>query len=561
MNTPVFFRRFRIPIVIGITLIIGLFLGKWFFGTGSSESASSMDAMEHEGHSAVWTCSMHPQIRMNEPGQCPICGMDLIPATTSGRKDGDMEGMEDMTAVHLSEHAMKLANVQTMVVGEGGSNGMLRLTGKVEADERRVFAQATHVAGRVEELLVNFTGEKVAKGQALAKLYAPELVTAQEELLQAHRIREAQPQLYASARVKLRNWKLSDAQIDAVISSGTASGLVTIQADVSGIVLEKRAELGDYLQRGEALYQIADLSQVWVLFDVYESDLGSVRKGDVVSFTIRSLPGESFEGTISFVDPIVDPNARVARARVEVQNAKDHLKPGMFVTGEIKTTSKGTDGNLVVPRSAILWTGQRSVVYVKDSTAEHGLFRMREVTLGAVMGNDQVIASGLRAGDEVVVNGTFTVDAAAQLSGAPSMMSPEGGPAPTGHQHGGSPKASESKGSATTPVKEHAEHRAKEGALATSVEPLSAAFMVYGNCSMCKDRIEKAANGVNGVMNAEWNVDTKMISVQFDPAMTTELKVASGVARAGHDTQFGKARDDIYQTLPACCQYDRPQLD
>jgi len=435
MKTPVLFRRFRIPIIIGITLIIGLFLGRWFFSPGSSGTSASTDAMEHEGHGQVWTCSMDPQIRMNEPGQCPICGMDLIPATTAGRKGADNEGMDDMTAVHLSDHAMKLANVQTMVVGEGGSKGTLRLTGKVEADERRVFAQATHVAGRVEELLVNFTGEKVAKGQALAKLYAPELLTAQEELLQAYRVRELQPALYNAARGKLRNWKLSDPQIDAVTSSGSTNGLVTIQADVSGIVLEKRAELGDYLQRGEALYKVADLTQVWVLFDVYERDLGMVRKGDAVSFAIRSLPGETFEGTVSFMDPIVDPKARVARARVEVRNTKERLKPGMFVTGEIKTTSKGTDGDLVVPRTAVLWTGPRSVVYVKDSTAEHGLFRMREVTLGPVMGDDLVIASGLRAGEEVVVNGTFTVDAAAQLSGAPSMMSPEGGPMPKGHDH------------------------------------------------------------------------------------------------------------------------------
>jgi len=433
MRIPSIILRFRTPLIVIVTLAVGLLLGRAFYG--SPRSNSTMEGMEHQGHGEVWTCSMHPQIRMPEPGQCPICGMDLIPAATAGGKGADMEGMDDMTAVHLSEHAMKLANVQTMIVGDGGSEGLLRLTGKVQADERRVFAQATHVAGRVEELLVNFTGEKVTKGQALAKLYAPELVTAQEELLQAHRVSEMQPALYKAAREKLRNWKLNDAQIDAVVSSGATSGLVTIQADVSGVVVEKRAELGDYLQRGEALYQVADLSQVWVLFDVYESDLSAVRKGDVVSFAIRSLPGGTFEGAISFVDPIVDPKARVARARVEVRNDKEHLKPGMFVTGEIRTTSKGADGHLVVPRSAVLWTGPRSVVYVKDSTAEHGLFRMREVTLGPVMGDDQVIASGLRAGDEVVVNGTFMVDAAAQLAGAPSMMSPEGGPMPKSHEH------------------------------------------------------------------------------------------------------------------------------
>ncbi len=520
-------HRLRIPLIVLVALIVGMLLGRAFYRSPPASSAT--EGSEHQGHGEVWTCSMHPQIRMNEPGQCPICGMDLIPATTSGSKGAGMEGMDDMTAVHLSDHAMKLANVQTMVVGDGGSQGMLRLMGKVQADERRVFAQATHVGGRVEELLVNFTGEKVAKGQALAKLYAPELVTAQEELLQAHRVRELQPTLYKAAREKLRNWKLSDAQMDAVISSGATSGLVTIQADVSGIVLEKRAELGDYLQRGEALYQVADLSQVWVLFDVYESDLNSVRKGDGVTFTIRSLPGESFQGVVSFLDPIVDPKARVARARVEVRNADGRVKPGMFATGSLHASRTTVQGTIVVPRTAVLWTGPRSVVYVKDPSADHGLFRMREVTLGATMGNDQVITTGLSLGDEVVVNGTFTVDAAAQLSGVPSMMSPQDGAASIDDGSG-----------------EHS-------------NATSATFMVYGNCSMCKDRIEKAANGTKGVFSAKWNVDTKMISVQFDPEMTTEKKVASGVARAGHDTQFSKARDEIYQELPGCCLYERAQ--
>lgn len=426
MKIPAFISRYRMVFIIGVTLVVGLFLGRVFFGGGASDTSMA----NHEGHGEkgqIWTCSMHPQIRMNEPGQCPICGMDLIPAASS---EMDMDPM----TIHLTEHAMKLANVQTMVVGMGGGTGSLRLTGKVVPDERRVYAQASHVAGRVEELLVNFTGESVHKGQMLARVFAPELVTAQEELLQAYRVREAQPNLYAAAREKLRNWKLSDDQIDAVITAGKASGVVAILADVTGVVVEKRADLGDYLKRGDVLYEVADLSQLWVMFDLYESDLANTRKGDTIQFTVRSLPGKTYKGRIAFIDPVVDPATRVAHARVEVSDPDGALKPGMFAIGTAKAKHRHGDAEaLVVPRTAVLWTGPRSVVYV---SAGEGQFRMREVVLGAAMGDDVMIASGLEAGEEIVVNGTFIVDAAAQLNGTPSMMSPQGGPMPKGHDHG-----------------------------------------------------------------------------------------------------------------------------
>lgn len=528
MRLPDIILRHRALLLVSGSLMLGLLLG-WLMFRGP-DAAQQHDA--HTVQNTIWTCSMHPQIRMNEPGQCPICGMDLIPVGSSG--DAAMDPM----AVHLGEEAMALANVRTMVVGGGSVEGTLRLTGRVQADERRTYAQSAHVAGRVEELLVDYTGEHVARGRSLAVLYAPELVGAQEELLQAYRIREAQPALYAAARAKLRNWKLSDAQIDALAASGVADGQVSIHADVGGVVLEKKAALGDYLQRGQAIYRIADLSTVWVLFDVYESDLGHVRAGTALSFTVRSLAGRNFKGRVTFVDPVVDPKARVARARVEVVNPDGALRPGMFATGTLQMERGIDDGGIVVPKSAILWTGERSVVYVKDSAATHGLFRMREVTLGPSLGERQVVASGLQAGEEVVVNGTFTVDAAAQLGGAPSMMSPEGGPAPTGHQHGGAA------GSAPTDASSHAAHDGKDISL-----------QVFGNCEMCKVRIEKAALAVTGVHSAKWDVDRKELSAHIDPDATDLRTVSKAIAKVGHDTELDIANSAAYAKLPACCTY------
>ena len=421
MDDRSFFSRYRVPLLIVFTLLVGILLGRWFFSGPASEPD------DHAGHAAdgtIWTCSMDPQVRMTEPGSCPICGMDLIPLR---QLEGDHAAME----VHLSPAAQKLAGVRTAVVGEGAVERQVRLTGKVQPDERRVYSQAVHVPGRIEKLAVSYTGQSVREGQELAVIYSPELLTAQQELLQAYAMHEERPVLYDAARQKLRNWRISDHQIDAVIANGEPQERFSIHADVSGVVLEMNGALGDYVSRGDILYQIADLSKVWVLFDVYESDLPWVKPGVEVEFTVRSIPGETFKGTISFVDPVIDPGARAARARVEVPNPDGRLKPEMFVNGVVRGQRSGGTSEIVVPRSAILWTGERSVVYV---AGEHG-YQLRQVTLGPSLGDSTVISAGLSTGEEVVVKGAFSVDAAAQLEGKPSMMDPEGGPAMEGHQH------------------------------------------------------------------------------------------------------------------------------
>lgn len=425
------FNRATLLTAFGM-LALGLLIG-WFArpnnAAGESHDEHNMGSSE-ASKATEWTCSMHPQIRRQEPGQCPICGMDLIPLDEDQSADDPME-------ISMSPRAMQLANIQTAVVGFGNPGREVRLNGKIQPDERRVFSQVTHIEGRVEELAVNFTGEPVRKGQKLASVYSPELVTAQEELFSAMKIRDQQPALFAAAKEKLKNWKLSDQQIEQIIAAGKPQERFSIQADVSGIVMEKMVSLGDYLMRGMPLYKIVDLSTVWVLFDVYESDISSARVGSSVSFTVRSMPGESFTGKISFVDPVIDPMTRVARARVEVPNPGGKLKPEMFATGVLKTTATGKKESLIVPKSAVLWTGERSVVYVKKTSDRGIAFLMQDVRLGPSAGDGYVIEEGLDPGTEIAVNGVFSIDAAAQLAGKPSMMNPGGGAAKTGHDHGG----------------------------------------------------------------------------------------------------------------------------
>ncbi len=406
----------NILVILG-SLLVGLLLG-WIFFAVERDAHTEHAHTAEEGAETIWTCSMHPQIRQPEPGACPICGMDLVPLE-------EEEGSTDPDMYRMSENAMKLANISTMRVGQGEASRDLRLTGKVEVDERNAYTQATHIPGRIEELRVNFTGERVNRGQTLAVVYSPDLVTAQEELLQAAAIRESQPELFEASRQKLRNWRIGEGQIDRILENGAPIERFPITADVNGVVTDKMVDLGDYVERGMPIYEISDLSKVWVLFDLYESQMAWVQEGSKVEYTVKSLPGETFEGRISFVDPLLDSRTRVATARVEVENPNGRLKPGMFVSGRVSSTAAATgEGTLVVPKSAVLWTGKRSIVYLKEDTETGAGFRMREVTLGPSLGDAYVVEEGLQPGDEIVVNGTFTVDAAAQLAGKPSMMNP-----------------------------------------------------------------------------------------------------------------------------------------
>lgn len=200
---------------IGGILVLGFLIGWLIFG-GNNAAQLIEDGHEHTEaeENQIWTCSMHPQIRQNGPGDCPICGMELIPAVNAGG-ESDNPG-----TFQMSENAMKLANVSTMRVGKSAAARTLRLNGKVELNETNTVTQASHIPGRIESLNVNFTGEQVRRGQSLATIYSPELVTAQEELLQAAGIRESQPELFEAAKEKLRNWRIGENQINQILNSG-----------------------------------------------------------------------------------------------------------------------------------------------------------------------------------------------------------------------------------------------------------------------------------------------------------------------------------------------------
>lgn len=399
-----------------IVLLAGLLLGFLIFNSSSEENQEVSETHEHsEEEVQMWTCSMHPQIMQPEPGDCPICGMELIPA------EAGAEGL-NADEIKMTENAMSLANIQTTVVGNADATpGKISLSGKIKENEEANAVQSSHVGGRIENLAVAYNGEKVNRGQLLATIYSPDLVAAQQELLTAAKLKESQPALYKAVRNKLKYWKLSDAQIDKIESTGEVRENLPVYATVNGTVTEKLVQEGDYVKQGQPLYKIANLNTVWAVFDAYESQISNLNVGQELKITANAYPDKEFSGKISFIDPLLDESSRTVKVRVELNNTNDMLKPGMFVQAELERPEGIQEGSILIPRSAVLWTGTRSLVYIKSSPDEP-VFQMREVKLGDALDNSYEVLEGLSDGEEVVTNGTFTVDAAAQLQGKRSMM-------------------------------------------------------------------------------------------------------------------------------------------
>jgi len=416
----------NILIIVG-ALLVGLLIGYLMFGGGAaSEDHSEGDGHDHtaevtaEGET-IWTCSMHPQIKMPEPGKCPICGMDLIPL--------DANANDNPLVVEMTMESVKLSHILTSIVGGESSStangGKLKLSGKIQANETTTASIVSHIPGRIEKLYISFTGERVSRGQKIATIYSPNLITAQKELIEANKVKDVQPSLFEATKNKLKYWKITDKQIDEILAENKVKEYFNIYADHSGVVTKRKVSVGDHLMEGGVLFEIQNLNKLWVVFDVYETDLSRIKRGDVVTFTTPSVPNKEFTAGISFIDPVINPKTRAGTARVEITNPKNQLMPEMFVNGMLALggqKSSSTDQILTIPKAAVLWTGERSVVYVKLPDTEIPSYEFREVSIGEPVGENFVVLAGLKSGEEVVTNGAFVLDASAQLNNQASMM-------------------------------------------------------------------------------------------------------------------------------------------
>jgi Cu(I)/Ag(I) efflux system membrane fusion protein len=479
--------RTRVIFLVILAFVFGFVVrGLWVRPLPVSQETDSQAHKAGSQEHTEWTCSMHPQIRQPKAGKCPICFMDLVPVYSSG---GDI-GERQLT---FSQAAIKLMEIETAPVERKFVTAEIRMAGKIDYDETRIKDITAWVPGRIDRLYVDFTGITVSKGDHMVYLYSPQLLSAQAELLQAVKgaenakaaselIRTSTAATLDAVREKLRLLGLTREQIANIEKTGKPVDHLTIYAPVGGVVIQKNATEQMYVETGTRIYTIADLSQLWVKLDAYESDMMWVRYGQQVEFETQAYPGEVFKGRISFIAPVLDPKTRTVKLRVNVENPDGKLKPEMFVravvrskvaqAGQVmdealagkwicpmhpdivKDTAATCDicgmdlktaeeigyvkvdmpdqAPLVIPASAPLITGTRAVVYVQLPRTDKPTYEGREVVLGPRAGDYYIVSSGLSEGEIVVTKGNFKIDSAMQIQAKPSMMSAPAEETPAG---------------------------------------------------------------------------------------------------------------------------------
>ncbi len=429
-------RCHQLALAVPLALAIGLAVGGTAIGGTASGGPAGADGHDHgassEGEQTIWTCSMHPQIKLPDPGPCPICGMDLIPLDVT-----EGAGASSPTEVVLSEHAKVLARIETAPARRADTSVELRLLGRLEVDETTVHTITPWVDGRIDRLLVSTIGERIKRGQTIASIYSPEVYAATADLIQAERqlgklkkalpiAREAAKAALESSRNRLRLLGMSPNKIGKGRKGGKARSIprnVGISSSYAGTVIEQLVHEGAYVKAGTPLFKTADLTTLWAQLDAYESHLSRVTKGQKVTLEISSFPGETFTGTVAFVDPVVDGRTRTAQIRVEVPNADGRLSPGMFADAVIHAADQAAvEPPIVIPHTAPLFTGKRSVIFVALAGKEKPTYQAREVRLGPRAGDTYPVLSGLKEGEQVVVRGAFALDADLQIRGGQSMM-------------------------------------------------------------------------------------------------------------------------------------------
>ncbi|MGB0685710.1 MAG: efflux RND transporter periplasmic adaptor subunit [Planctomycetota bacterium] len=383
---------------------------------------------------------MHPQVRQLQRGPCPICGMDLIPVTS--RDDGAAHGSNQVV---LSERARTLAKVRTTLVRrQADATANLRLLGRFEPNESTLKTVTTWIGGRIDRLHVKVTGQRVHAGQVIATLYSPEVFAAHQDLLVAKQqveqmraspaasLRAAKSALDAT-RERLRLLGVPDDELARMEGQHRPTRAVAIRSPFAGTVIERMIAEGAYVSTGTPLYRVANLASLWLQLDAYENDLSRLSVGQAVRVFVEAIPGEVFEGKVTFIAPTLDPRRRTAEVRVQVDNRDGRLRPGMFAEASVATAeATGQQSPLVVPKTAPLFTGRRAIVYVEvrsidsgsaaDGSRDRIAYEPRTVRLGPRLGEVYPVVAGLKEGDRVVTRGAFALDADLQIRGGASMM-------------------------------------------------------------------------------------------------------------------------------------------
>ena len=361
---------------------------------------------------------MHPAYTSNKPGIAPDCGMTLVPVYDdgSGPATSTVAGHAN---VKLTSDRQQLIGVQTGMAEMRSLGRSVRTVGRVAVDETRLYKISTKFDGYIEKLYVNVTGQQIRKGQPLFSVYSPDLLATQQEYLLAMRAAKQSPSLLVAARQRLLLWDITPAEIRELERTSAARKSVTIYSPTNGYVLNKIAVAGARVTAGEPLFEIANLDHVWIQADVYESELQFIRLGAAATTTLSYIPGRTWTGRVTFIAPTVDPMTRTVKVRSEFGNADGALKPEMFGDVVIEQPERKV---VVVPDSAVLQTGTRSVVFVVKG---NGTFEPREVQTGTKSGDFMEVRSGVEAGEKVVTQANFLIDSESRLKAALAGMNSE----------------------------------------------------------------------------------------------------------------------------------------
>ncbi len=475
--------------LLGVLALAAIFAFGLLYGRNTGVPASGHAHVDASAASAgsdeqilYWTCSMHPQVKLPKPGQCPICFMDLIPVRAGEDDDADAPRLK------LSARARELARVQTSPVQREMVTHELRLVGKVVPDETGITQISSYVPGRLDRLFVDYTGILVRKGDHLAEIYSPQLLVAQQEYLvalqtasrnagnsQGDAVGAAANAMLEAARRKLELWGIPKDEIEELARSRQPSDHLRIDALLEGWVIDRKGYEGMYVETGTPIFTLADLRTVWVLLDAYELDVGMIRLGQEVEFETEAFPGQVFTSRVSYIDPVLNPATRTVKVRLVVPNPDLKLKPEMFVRARLKVelgedgrtvsnaladkwicpmhpevvkdepgqcnkcgmdleraetlgyaaaTGKSVGPALTVPQTAVLLTGPRAVVYVESEKDGEPVYEGRVVELGPRARDQYIIKAGLHEGERVVTRGALMIDSAMQIQAKPSMMQP-----------------------------------------------------------------------------------------------------------------------------------------
>ena len=450
--------KLKFILVAVIALLVGI-LGTYFLApTLTSDSAVAEQAHEDE-EGQLWTCGMHPDIILEEPGDCPICGMNLVPLNKVGGKteSGEREilywrapmdpneiydepgkskmGM-DLVPVYADEVGgagivkidgalQQQMNLQTVVARRRDLQKEIYTNGVLVPDERKEYAVTTKVSGWVDELYINYTGQEVRKGEKLLEIYSPELVSAQEEVLTAikykgsvensrdDRIKKSGNQLLENSLRKLRLLDIPEPDINKLLEEGEVKRTLTLYAPFDGIVLKKNVNEGEKIMAGKTLFQIADLKNMWLKADLYENELPLISVGTPAEITFNYFPGKKYYAKISFIYPTVDPKTRTVQVRLDIPNRDLKLKPSMYAI--VKIAGKTVANVITVPEQSIIRSGKEDIVIV---ALGEGKFKPSSVTLGQYAEGYYQVLDGLTEGTRVVTNSQFLIDSESNLRSA-----------------------------------------------------------------------------------------------------------------------------------------------